>query len=78
MNERIKELVEQATSRPHRSQGFGGEPTHIYPGTLDPEKFAELIVRDYAKQLVQANMSNHWYVQAMDEYYEQKWAHRFD
>jgi hypothetical protein len=46
MNERIKELAEQATSRPHRSQGFGGEPTHIYPGTLDPEKFAELIVRE--------------------------------
>jgi hypothetical protein len=46
MNERIKELMEQATSKPHRSQGIGGEPTHIYPGTLDPEKFAELIVRE--------------------------------
>ncbi len=46
MNERIKELVEQATPRPYRSQGFGGEPTHIYPGTLDQVKFAELIVRE--------------------------------
>jgi hypothetical protein len=46
MNRRIQELIEQATSRPHRSQGYGGEPTHIYPGTLDPEKFAELIVRE--------------------------------
>ena len=44
MNERIKQLMEQATSKPHRSQGIGGEPTHIYPGTLDKEKFAELIV----------------------------------
>jgi hypothetical protein len=49
MNERIKLLAEQATSRPHRSQGFGGEPTHIYPGTLDPEKFAELIIKECAK-----------------------------
>ena len=49
MNERIKKLIEQATSRPHRSQGFGGEPTHIYPGTLDPEKFAELIIKECAK-----------------------------
>lgn len=46
MNERIQELAEQATSKPHRSQGFGGEPTHIYPGTLDPEKFAELILQE--------------------------------
>jgi len=46
MNERIKELMEQATSRPHRVQGFRGQPTYIYPGILDPEKFAELIVRE--------------------------------
>jgi hypothetical protein len=49
MNERIKELALQATSPPHRSQGYGGEPTHIYPGTLDPEKFAELIVAECMK-----------------------------
>ena len=49
MNERIKELALQATSPPHRSQGYGGEPTHIYPGTLDPEKFAELIVKECAR-----------------------------
>ena len=48
MNERIKELIEQATLPPHRSQGYGGEPTHIYPGTLDPAKFAELIVKECA------------------------------
>jgi hypothetical protein len=48
MNEQIKKLIEQATSRSHRSQGFGGEPTHIYPGTLDPEKFAELIIKECA------------------------------
>lgn len=48
MNERIQALVEQATSRPHRDQGIGGEPTHIYPGTFSVEKFAELLVRECA------------------------------
>jgi hypothetical protein len=77
MNERICELAEEA--------GFGIRQNEIYtaklehlPITENMEKFAELILADYAVQLVQANMSNHWYVQAMDEHYEQKWAHRFD
>lgn len=48
MNERIKDLIAQATSKPHRDQGFGGEPTHTYPGTLDPEKLAELIIMECA------------------------------
>jgi hypothetical protein len=76
MNERICELAEEA--------GFGIRQNEIYtaklehlPITENMEKFAELILADYAVQLVQANMSNHWYVQAMDEHYEQKWAHRF-
>ena len=53
MNERIQELITQATSKPHRSQGIGGEPTHIYPGTLDPEKFAELIVEAVLDQVAE-------------------------
>jgi hypothetical protein len=60
MNERIKELLEQATSRTHRSQGFCGEPTHIYPGTLDPEKFAELIIKECAS-LCEINGSTYKY-----------------
>jgi hypothetical protein len=51
MNERIRQLAEQATSPPHRSQGYGGEPTHIYPGTLDPEKFARLLVSDVLREV---------------------------
>jgi hypothetical protein len=46
MNQRIQELMEQATSPSHRSQGIGGEPTHIYPGALNPEQFAQLIVQE--------------------------------
>jgi hypothetical protein len=49
MNQRIQELMEQATSRPHRVQGFRGQPTYIYPGILDPAKFAELIVLECAR-----------------------------
>lgn len=70
MNERIRELIDQCTS-------YSDGSTWTFREEFDKEKFAELILADYAKQLVQANMSNHWYVQAMDEHYEQKWAHRF-
>lgn len=52
MNERIQALVEQATSRPHRDQGVGGEPTHIYPGTFSVEKFAQLVIADTAQRIV--------------------------
>ena len=55
MNERIKELIKQATSPSFRLQGYGSEPTHIYPGTLDPEKFAELIVKECMWQVVKDN-----------------------
>jgi hypothetical protein len=82
MNERIRELSVIAKnlttddaihlSRIHNRTLSLDELEEIFA-----EKFAELILADYAKQLVQANMSNHWYVQAMDEHYEQKWAHRF-
>ena len=68
MNERIKELAQQAVYYDKDEESW----------EFDREKFAELIVKDYAKQLVQANMSNREYAQAMDEHYEQKWAHRFD
>jgi hypothetical protein len=75
MNERIRELRRQATL----VETYTSHDGSVHEGkSVDLEKFADLIVSDYAKQLVQANMNNHWYVQAMDEYYEQKWAHRFD
>jgi hypothetical protein len=42
------------------------------------QKFAELIVADYARKTIQGLMSDPAFAQHMDEYYEQKWAHRFD
>jgi hypothetical protein len=37
-----------------------------------------LIVADYARKTIQGLMSDPAFAQHMDEYYEQKWAHRFD
>jgi hypothetical protein len=48
------------------------------PRRLNAEKFAELIVQDYAKKKIQRLMRDPSFVQAMDEHYEEKWAHRFD
>jgi hypothetical protein len=76
MNQRILELAEQA--------GFYVNDGKIYIPTTDEEitefqsKFAELVIEEHARKLVQANMSNLDYARAMDEYYEKKWAHRFD
>jgi len=68
MNEKLKRIADLCYEK------------HDLLGTYEfnKEKFAELIVRDYARQLVQSNMSNPEYARAMDEHYEQKWAHRFD
>lgn len=41
-------------------------------------KFAELIVQDHSRKTIQGLMSDPAFAQAMDEYYEQKWAHRLD
>lgn len=68
MNERIRELAHEAGLPTYNPEGI---PTKL-------EKFAELIVQDYAKKAVQGWMSDPAFVQAMDEYYEKKWAHRFD
>lgn len=79
MNQRIQELIRQSVVPADQAESYALAKGLIEPAEkLDVAKFAELIVSDYAKQLVQANMTNHWYVQAMDEYYENKWAHRFD
>jgi hypothetical protein len=51
MNERIQELLEQATVEV-RGHGAFGEPERYTK--LDPEKFAELIVRECAE--VAANL----------------------
>ena len=41
------------------------------------EKFADLIEAHLAQKTIQAHMTDPAFVQAMDEYYENKWAHRF-
>ena len=71
MNERIQQLADEAVN---------SIPDHVDFDIPDifKQKFAELIVADYAQQQVQANMSNPAYARAMDEYYENKWSHRFD
>ena len=63
MNERIQQLAEQA--------GYDMD-------MQQHQKFAELIVADYARKTIQGLMSDPAFVQAMDEYYENKWSHRFD
>jgi hypothetical protein len=70
MNERIRQLAEQAGSTHKQSLGV----YQFYESEL--QVFAELIVQNYAQQLVQADMSNPEYSRAMDAYYNQKWAHR--
>jgi hypothetical protein len=87
MNKRIRELAKQAGdyvnevyTGPVRSKTPGKiwEDGHIGWHTQFNEKFAELIVQDYAKKTIQGLMSDPAFVQAMDEYYENKWSHRFD
>lgn len=72
MNDRIRLLAEQAGSTHKLNLGV----YQFYTDEL--EKFAELIVEDHAKKTIQGLMSDPAFVQAMDEYYEQKWSHRFD
>ena len=50
MNQRIRELVEQAGGNPNY-KAFGGHflpppPDYIDPATVDLEKFAELIIQE--------------------------------
>ena len=70
MNKRIFELAKQAAA----VEGWGPE---VWQTTFT-EKFAELLVQDYAKRTIQGLMTDPAFVQAMDEYYENKWSHRFD
>ena len=71
MNQRIQALADEAVN---------SIPDHVDFDIPDifKQKFAELIVADYAQQQVQAMLSNPAYARAMDEYYENKWSHRFD
>ena len=75
MNERIKELAGKALD-----QAVPETWTTLTPEQLEKvqEKFAELVVQDYAKKTIQGLMNDPAFVQAMDEHYEKKWAHRFD
>ena len=73
MNERIRELESQCWERrshPNAQAAMGDR--------FNTKKFAELIVEDHAKKTIQGLMSDPAFVQAMDEYYENKCSHRFD
>ena len=70
MNERIKEFAKKTLSKDQFGLWLAGDD--------DIEKFAELVVQDYAKKTIQGLMNDPAFVQAMDEHYEKKWAHRFD
>jgi hypothetical protein len=67
MNERIRELAEES-----------GMTQYVAANNKYLERFAELLVQDYAKKTIQGLMSDPAFVQAMDEHYENKWSHRFD
>lgn len=73
MNERIKELALQAYRDAHNHT-----PIEVLVFDNYTEKFAQLIVQDYANKTIQGLMSDPAFVQAMDEYYENKWSHRFN
>ena len=70
MSKRDIELAEKA--------GLLGPSSRVNNAHESAEKFAELIVQDYAKKTIQGLMSDPAFAQAMDEHYEKKWAHRFD
>ena len=72
MNQRIRQLAEQCR---FEIQGINCE---VLGQGFDEEKFADMIVQDYAKKTIQGLMGDPAFVQAMDEYYENKWSHRFD
>lgn len=74
MIERIRELAYKAANGMLSYDAEGDWSLNQH----EAEKFAELIIRDYAKKTIQGLMCDPAFVQAMDEYYEQKWAHRFD
>lgn len=62
MNERIKELKEQAT----RTAMWPGDPD---AGELDAEKFAELIVRECADIVANADLTGWWITHPKDVLY---------
>ena len=77
MDKRIKELAVQAeddTEWSHPSDYHMHSEAHYEW----QKKFAESIIKECADTLVQSNMANPAYSNAMDAYYEQKWSHRFD
>jgi hypothetical protein len=79
MNARIKELAILATKTVNHTGAFGLTRS---TSTVDLEKFAELVWKDGYQEgmdkMLNAQLSNPAYAAAMDAYYENKWAHRFD
>ena len=76
MNERIGKLLNRSGGAFY--EGFLGSPNTVRFTEEELNTFVDLIVRDYTNKTIQGLMSDPAFAQAMDEYYEQKWAHRFD
>jgi hypothetical protein len=75
MNERIRLLAEQAFFDENTNQPSDKMYTF---SEHKMQQFADMIVADLFADDVKFDMSNPAYARAMDEYYENKWAHRFD
>lgn len=42
------------------------------------EEFADIVIVEFYAQQAMSAMSDPKFARAMDQYYERKWAHRFD
>ncbi len=71
-NDRVKELESMCW------EDVSPEWSENYKFVFNIEKFAGLIIEDCNRLKIAENMSDPSYAKAMDEYYEKKWAHRFD
>ena len=77
MNERIEQLASQAGMLRDKYGLYWNAHDNPDDG-VDLEKFAELLLQDYAKKTIQGLMRDPAFAKAMDEHYKEKWAHRFD
>lgn len=77
MNKRIFELAKEADLIKWDPVGDDCR-TPDYESVVKAQKFAELVIKDYAEESVVSQMQDPAFEAAMDRYYERKWAHRFD
>ena len=70
MNERLRELVEQATSIVEvKHEGYRGKGYTTQVEFFDKEKFAELIVRESTELLKQNDYHGEWLGEKIKEHF---------